>query len=158
MRKIGSYLIILVFLTAYGRCVADQFGMLHNSEASCCVTLCDVAAHCPTAGEDHPADTGHPDSEAPDDREQPAPCQLCFILGSDSMLLEDGLQLPSPTLLELSDFFSFTATLDDILRAHGTSLTRELTPSGYPDPSAEHRSRLMRIGAKTTPVRGPSLA
>lgn len=158
MRKLLSYLLILIFLTAYGRCVADQFGMLHSSETSCCVTVCETDSHCSVNDNEH---SDHPDSQTPETSEepdQPMPCQLCFILDSDGMLIEDSVQLPSPILLELTDFFSFTATLDDILRAHVISFSQELIPPALPDPSAELRSRLLRIDAKTTPVRGPSIA
>ena len=148
MSKLGSYLIILVLLTAYGRCVADQFGMLHTSKASCCTTVCDAPEHCLETESDH----------SDGDSDAPAPCQLCFILDSDSMLIEDGLEIPTPNLLELSDFLLFAKPLDDLFRSDTTSFSPDLKLSGYSDPPAEQRSRQMRIDAKTTPVRGPSNA
>jgi len=150
MRKLGSYLLILIFLTAYGRCVADQFGMLHTSETSCCVSVCDASDHC----ED--SQSGHPENS--DSQEIPTPCQLCFILDSDSMLLEDGFELPTPSFLDVSDFFTFCTTLDDLLRSRALLFSSDLTLSDHPDPPAEQRSRLLRTNAKTTPVRGPSIA
>lgn len=157
MRKLGSYLIILIFLTAYGRCVADQFGMLHTSDISCCVTVCNTTCDADDHGPDTP--DHHPEeSETPDHQDEPSPCQLCFILNSDSMMLEHGIKIPSPSLLELPDIFSSFATLDDLFRGPLLSLSPDLTASDHPDPPAEQRSRLLRTVARMTPVRGPSIA
>lgn len=150
MRNLGSYLIILIFLTAYGRCVADQFGMLHSSETSCCVSVCDTADHCPD--ED---DQSSPNPDAP---EQPAPCQLCFILDSDGVMIEDGFKTPTPNLLEVFDFLSFRASLEDILRGRLLIFSKEPSHSKHRYLSLDQRSHLLRIAAKAHPVRGPSLA
>jgi hypothetical protein len=150
MRKFGSYLLILIFLTAYGRCVADQFGMLHTSETSCCVSICDTNDHCKETQNDH--------SEDSDSQEIPTPCQLCFILDSDSMLLEDSFEIPTPSFLDISNFFTFCTTLDDLLRSRELLFSSDLTLSDHPNPPTEQRSRLLRTTAKTTPVRGPSIA
>lgn len=156
MRKLGSYLIILLLLTAYGRCVADQFGILHTTEASCCQVTCNESDHCEDTTDKHSDDSDHSE-----DSEEPAPCPLCVILSSDSMLLQDALELPSPSFLDLDSPFTFHSiwgtTSEDILGRRIDCFAPSLHLSDRPDPPAEQRSRLQRIVAKTTPVRGPSI-
>ena len=168
MRKLGSLLVILLLLTAYGRCVADQLGALHTTASSCCQVVCDQADHCQTSeadlsedsccGSDHDTDHHHSKESEPDDSspEDPAPCGLCLIISSDSMLLNDDVKVPTPTLLELSSLF-FMPTLNGLLDQSRPNLNLDNSPSEHPDPPAEHRSQLRRIIAKTTPVRGPSI-
>jgi len=164
MRKLGSYLIILLILTAYGRCVADQFGMLHTTTASCCQVTCDEISHCEVSGDatesDHSKNSEHQeDSEGQNQPNPPSPCQLCLILSSDSMLMGDQLEIPSPIILDiasLSTSYTFCTSPETLI---GLRLCfKDLPPSGHPDTPAEQRSRLQRIVAKTTPVRGPSIA
>ena len=150
MRKLGSYLLILIFLTAYGRCVADQFGMLHTSETACCAIACDAVDHC--------GDTQDKQPENQDNQDDPAPCQLCFILNSDSMLLDDGIEIPAPTFSEITPLSSLHNSLENLFGGQPPSFSPGLPSSDHPDPPAEQRSRLQRIVAKTTPVRGPSIA
>ena len=141
MRKLGSLLVILLLLTAYGRCVADQLGTLHMTGASCCQTSCSTDDH-----------SGDEDGGHQDDPEQP--CQLCSILSGGSMLLEDGLVLPAPTLVELIPLCAARFSLD----AFPPEIPWDLTRSDHPAPPDEQLTRLRRIVAKTTPVRGPSIA
>jgi hypothetical protein len=172
MRKLGSYLIILLILTAYGRCVADQFGMLHTTTASCCQVSCDEISHCgvsevnsdATEG-DHSENSEHQEDsdgqDQPKPPSQPAPCQLCLILSSDSMLMGDQLEIPSPIILDITSLSSSSTFCTSPAAFLGIRLcfkTPDLPLSDHPDTPAEQRSRLQRIVAKTTPVRGPSIA
>lgn len=168
MRKLGSLLVILLLLTAYGRCVADQLGVLHTTASSCCQAVCDQADHCQTSeanlsddsccGSDHDKGHDHSEESEPEEpnSEDPAPCGLCLIISSDSMLLNDDVKVPTPTLLELSSLF-FMPTLNGLLDQSRPNLNLDNSPSEHPDPPAEHRSQLRRILVKTTPVRGPSI-
>jgi hypothetical protein len=155
MRKLGSFLVILLLITAYGRCVADQFGVLHTTDSSCCQVTCSADSHC---AEEATADAPHSeDSEASDDStEEPAPCQLCFILSSDSILLGDSIDIPAPKVLELVPAL-FNSGLDNLLGKGIATLNLDQPPAEHPDPPEEHRSRLQRIVAKLTPARGPSI-
>jgi len=165
MRKLGSYLIILLILTAYGRCVADQFGMLHTTNTSCCQVTCDEVSHCDSIEDTDSEHSEHQDNS--DDEEKPnspipsSPCQLCLILSSDSMLVGDQLEIPSPIILDISPastFWNFYSSSEAPTRSQLRFTTLDLPPSGHPDTPTEQRSRLQRIVAKTTPVRGPSTA
>lgn len=156
MRKLGSILTILIFLTAYGRCVADQFGILHTSEDNGCQSSCNHSDHCADADDQqhHDSDAGNPQPE-----QAPAsPCQLCCILSNDSIQIDDSIKVPTPTFQVITPIYH-DGHLED-LRLHPL---RHLYPDfqdpppEFPDPPAESRSRLQRIAAKVTPVRGPSL-
>ena len=156
VRKLGSYLIILLLITAYGRCMADQFGVLHTTDSSCCQVTCSAETHCE---DEAPSDNSHSEeSDKPTDKptDEPAPCQLCFILSSDSILLGDGIAVPSPTVLELNPLI-FNSGLDRLLGKGLTLIDLNQPRAAHPDPPEEHRSRLQRIVAKLTPVRGPSI-
>ncbi len=165
MRKLGSYLIILLILTAYGRCVADQFGMLHTTTASCCQVTCDEISHCEvgdTPEGDHSENSEHQkNSDGQDQPNPPSPCQLCLILSSDSMLMGDQLEIPSPIILDITSIstsYTFYTSPEAFLGIRLCFKTPDLPLSDHPDTPAEQRSRLQRIDAKTTPVRGPSIA
>lgn len=150
MRKLGSYFVILLLITAYGRCMADQFGVLHSTDSSCCQVTCNAESHCA----DEPPSDDH-DSES-EESDEPTPCQLCFILSSDSILLGDSIDVPSPTLLELTPAF-FHSGLGNFSDNGLTVLDLDQPTADHPDPPEEHRSRLQRTVAKLTPVRGPSI-
>lgn len=177
MRQLGSYLIILLFITAYGRCIADQLGSLHQSgAAACCQTNCSDSTHCtpvsdctdqhehdtspsecpgvPTSGESHPHN--HGGEESPDPPTQAPPCQLCIILDSDSIIQADPLKVPSPLLTELNSLLHVYPPLT-ILHREMLSNLLEQDPAQHPLPPAEQRSKRQRIDTRTTPVRGPSL-
>jgi len=158
MRKLGSFLVILLLITAYGRCMADQFGVLHTTDSSCCQVTCSAESHC---AEEAPADASHSKEaenveESNDPTEKPAPCQLCFILSSDSILLGDSIDIPAPTLLEITPAL-FNSGLGNLLGKGIATLNLDQPPAEHPDPPEEHRSRLQRIVAKLTPARGPSI-
>lgn len=168
MRKLGSFLIILLLITAYGRCVADQLGVLHTTNSACCQVSCGVNTHCAEQepqnehqnhSEDHPCSNSDQTNEQEEEEEAPQdsfPCQLCFILNSDSMLPGDNLEIPAPSLFEISPFF-FSSILDGFLPNAPQITDLNTSFSELPNPPAEPRSRLRRIVAKTTPVRGPSI-
>ena len=167
MRKLGSLLIMLLLLTAYGRCVADQLGVLHSSASACCQVTLSQADHCESETDEQNTchsdgdsnHESHPEESTPEEPEtepETEPCGLCAILQSDGMLLNDGLKVPSPIVLELSHLF-FTTTLDGLLDKSHTIINLENSTSEHPDPPAEHRSKLRRTIAKTTPVRGPAV-
>lgn len=152
MRKLGSFLVILLLITAYGRCMADQFGVLHTTDSSCCQVTCGAESHCEDEG---PSDENHSE-DSDKSTDEPAPCQLCFILSSDSILLGDYIDIPSPTVLELNPII-FNSGLDRLLSKGLAFLDLNQPTVEHSDPPEEHRSRLQRIVAKSTPVRGPSI-
>ncbi|MBT8037611.1 MAG: hypothetical protein KJO21_08710 [Verrucomicrobiae bacterium] len=156
MRKLGTYFLILLLITAYGRCMADQLGMLHTTAASCCQVSYDDRDHCKRtsdADHQHPETPGHPNNE-----EQPSPCQLCLILSNDSMLLEDGVKIPTPSLLDTTPLFTFQTTWQELLGTHLDHFPPPPLASSQPESAIEQHSQLGRIATKTTPVRGPSMA
>ena len=152
MRKLGSYLVILLLITAYGRCMADQFGVLHTTDSSCCQVTCAAESHCE---DETPSDESHSE-ESDESTDEPAPCQLCFILSGDSILLGDSIDIPSPSVLELTPAL-FNSGLDNFLGKGIAYLDLDQPTAEHPDHPEEHRSRLQRTVAKSTPVRGPSV-
>lgn len=175
MRKFGSFLVILLLITAYGRCVADQFGVLHTSDTACCQTVCCDDNHCEPSETDEPSEThpcespsdhdSSPEDTAPPTDDEPDPCQLCLILSNDSMLLSDSVKVPSPILIEIHPLYFITTwntrntrnTWNNQLQKILSPIDLEQLPDEHPDRPTEHRSQLRRIIAKTTPVRGPSI-
>lgn len=176
MRKLGSALIILLLLTAYGRCVADQFGLLQTTGTPCCQVTCDQVNHCtPPEGQvsskdhedqhdhapgDHPCNPDLPgghDRNQQEPEDSPTPCQLCFILDSDSMIHGESIKVPAPLLFELSPLFYITSWDNQLQPGHPVTAL-DHPPSDYPESHIEQRSHIRRIVAKTTPVRGPSIA
>lgn len=158
MHKLGSILIVLLFFTAYGRCVADGFGMLHASNASCCqeIIKTDVVNDC-HEDDCHEEENSH-EPEHPEEQ-SPTPCQLCFILSSDSMLPSGGdIDLPSPIFKEILPLLISCITLDFLTGNQFDLQSTDLVLSDFPELSDELRSRIQRIAIKATPVRGPSLA
>ena len=168
VRKVGSYLIILVFLTAYGRCMTDQLGMLHASNIACCQTICENLTEenttkpcddCPDLLEADPDETNATGKhEVPETPKVPTPCQLCFILDSDSMLVEHGIKLPAPVFYELAKPLGLISSTDDVLHALRFYILEELLPTEHCAAVIDHRSLPLRLRIKTTPVRGPSIA
>lgn len=172
MRKLGSFLVILLLITAYGRCVADQLGMFPSTATSCCQVTCSEPAHCnpgPSNHQDRQPDHEHSHGQAPcesdheehgHEEHQPTPedppCQLCFILDSDSMIQGETLRVPTPPILELRPLFYFS-TMDGPFHPDHPTNTLESPPGDHSDPPAELRSQMQRMAAKTTPVRGPSI-
>jgi len=148
MRKLASFLVILLILTAYGRCVADQFGALHVSNNACCQQVCDSAGHC-EVGED--GDQDHP---TPSDKN--SPCQLCLIISSDSILQSDDVEAPTPTIIEIDPNLHRDSLIHLLTQQVKLLFSAPISPNPQ-DPPADDRSELRRIVVTTTPVRGPSL-
>ncbi len=140
MRKLASYLLTLLFIIAYGHCMAEQLGALHNSDTRCCAPVCQTSDHC-SADDGH-----HHDQENNDTPDEPTPCQLCFILKTDSVLLQDGVKVPAPVIIELPDYTPVTITLrGQLLRRHPQAGTRSARPTGFtgrvPCPTVPHQLR-----------------
>jgi len=157
MRKFGSFLVILLILTAYGRCVADQYGALHMTGSACCQTVCCGDSHCESkeveSAENHTdSKNSNHSEESPEDQD---PCQLCLILSNDAMLQGDNVKVPTPSFLELTSIH-FLTTLENLFSKGFLTPQLDLLPDEPSSPPAEHRSQLRRVIAKTTPVRGPS--
>lgn len=151
----------MVFLTAYGRCVTDQLGMLHASNSSCCQTVCEqLAESCEYCPDDLPM-AARPDEKKSsgnhEKQELPTPCQLCFILNSDGMLVESGIKIPSPVFYELTNSPGLVPSMDGIVHHLLVLLHEELLPMDFRDPATGQHSLPLRLRVKTTPVRGPSL-
>ncbi|BDS05740.1 hypothetical protein NT6N_07800 [Oceaniferula spumae] len=160
MQKLGSILVITLLLIAYGRCVSDQYGILHTTKASCCQTICTALSHCNDHAED--SCTADHDSDQQDgehnNEENPAPCQLCFILSNDSMVVENGVKIPCPALSDFNPAFDFGTDLDSLIGRISSLLATDLHFVDLPDPPAELSSLYRCMVMKTTPVRGPSIA
>jgi len=158
MRKLSSILVVLLLLTAYVRCVADGFGMLNASEASCCqeIIKTDVVNDC-HEDDCHEEENSH-EPEHPEEQ-SPTPCQLCFILSSDSMLPSGGdVDLPSPIFKEILPLYVSCITLDFLTGNQFDLQSADQILSDFPELSDDLRHRMQRIAIKTTPVRGPSIA
>ena len=160
MQKFGSYLVILIFLTAYGRCVADQLGMLHTSGTSCCQTVCDnipdTCGHCPDDEKATAQQADQPGNH--EDQKAPKPCQLCFILDTDSVMLGTEIKMPTPHFHNSPDTLTYTLFSAHTLHAHFGLSDFVLRSSGQPGPAIEQHSRILLTCGKATPVRGPSVA
>lgn len=147
---------MLAFLTAYGRCVADQLGILHTSGTSCCMVVCEKnQSSCQQCPDEHPADP----SQAPvsEDNQDPKPCQLCIIIDTDGVVSSGEVKIPIPNLHDYRDnpdYSLLIATLAGIDPAAAAPL--ELRPSA--DPPGIARAHLQRILCRVTPIRGPSMA
>ena len=163
MRTLCSYLLIISFITAYSRCIADQLGVLHTSGTACCVVICedidDSCVQCPEldASENKlPTCPGNDEQSQP--QPQPQPCQLCFILDTDSIVIGAEMKVPAPQLHDQPDspaYCSFSARRLDPQYSLSNFILRS---SGLPGPLVEQLSHLREIIRKATPVRGPSLA
>lgn len=154
MRKLSSILVVLLLLTAYVRCVADGFGMLNASEASCCQEISSSSE----GDGDHDSDVSH-DSEHSGEENAPTPCHLCFILSSDSILPGGGdVDLPSPIFKEILPLYVSCITLDFLTGNQFDLQSADQILSDFPELSDDLRHRMQRIAIKTTPVRGPSIA
>lgn len=141
-------MIILFLLIAYARCVADQFGMLHTTEASCCQVVCQ---------ENHCSDieTEQPDEHSSEqDEETPSPCQLCMIISTDGATFDAGIKVPSPQVLDLKALTAFAVLFDSELRLRSTEELPSLTDHDRP-PEAQ-LSEWLCVVSKAMPVRGPS--
>ncbi len=157
VRKLCSYLLILTFLTAYGRCVADQLGILHTSGTACCTVVCeDVDLSCVQCPETVAAKSQQP--HYPADEDEPKPCQLCFILDTDSIMLGAEMKMPTPHFHDSPDALTYTLFSARTLHAHFGPSDFVLRSSGQPGPAIEQHSRLLLTCGKATPVRGPSVA
>ena len=157
VRKLCSYLLILTFFTAYGRCVADQLGILHTSGTACCTVVCeDVDRSCVQCPEPEAAETQQP--HLPADQEEPKPCQLCFILDSDSVVLGAEMKMPTPHFHDSPDALAYTLFSAHTLHADFGVSDFVLRSSGQPGPAIEQHSRLLLTCSKANPVRGPSVA
>ena len=152
MRRAGPFLIMLLLLIAYGRCVADQFGMLHTTEASCCQVICQDE-HCSDVKADSPDEHGTNGTED----EQPAPCQLCLIISTDGATFDSGIKVPSPQVLDLASAAVSDMLFKDILglcTAGESLLLPVFLDNNPPDVPV---SQWIETATRILPVRGPSL-
>ncbi|NWK57121.1 hypothetical protein HW115_15980 [Verrucomicrobiaceae bacterium N1E253] len=167
---------MILLVTAYGRCVTDQFGIFGPSQSVCCQLTCheeqaeEQDAATPQQGSlahhdhDHTHDHSHAPGDAPcspteDNEPKPEenPCQLCFILDSDSMLPSQDLKVPSPSLTDLCGL-QWISPFDGILPNGGPPAeSQNRPPTNFPDDTDEQDSQLKQQHRKNTPVRGPSL-
>lgn len=158
VRKWCSLLLMLSFLTAYGRCVADQLGILHGSGTSCCVVICedieDSCIQCPD--ETSPAAT---QPHLPEDNQEPKPCQLCIIIDADGVVTAEEVRVPSPQFEDHPDKQNTSPRCGQI-RGVGSAATGppHLTLSDHTGQPGEQRAHLLRTLCKALPIRGPSMA
>lgn len=152
MLRPGSLLVIFLLLIAYGRCVADQFGILHASEASCCQVVCQDE-HC--TDEDNTSTGGH-DSQPGE--EDPAPCQLCMIISADGATFDASIKVPSPTVYDISDSTFFVMLSGHPSGQHSRAETLELPPYRDHAPPNTLASQWLQVVSRVFPVRGPSMA
>lgn len=148
MQRTGSLLIMLLLLTAYGRCVADQFGMLYATEASCCQ---DVNCAAPSTEDSDEQDPHHNEDEQP-------PCQLCLIISTDAATLDAGIKLPSPQGIDHASAPIVDRLFPAIL---GCCLPTEILappPREAQGPPEVLGSTWLETVTRLSPVRGPSLA
>lgn len=142
---------MLLLITAYGRCLADQMGALQNSGAACCQTTQ------PSCCDTHDSETtSHDDESNHEENDEGTPCPLCLILSSDSLLLQESLEIPSlsPYCINIlwDDLFIKEPRFNKI-----PQLDLAISITGNHDPSQTHLVQQQRITAKFHPVRGPSL-
>ena len=158
MRRYGSFLLMLLLIIAYGRCVADQFGMLHTTGASCCQVVCEDEHCSDVASAEHDFVTKDHDPQNQhdhDEKEKPAPCQLCLILSAEGATLEPGIKIPTPqsadylnpaSVFPCSDWSTLSLRIEDM----DSSLF-------LPDvPLEEHKAHRLRAITRSLPIRGPS--
>jgi hypothetical protein len=156
VRKLGSCLVILLFLTAYGRCVADQLGMLHASDSACCRTVCEDVTCPDSLGPDiRPCETEPSGNHGQE--EVPTPCQLCFILDSDSMQVEGSIKIPAPVFSELNSPPGLFSSGDAIVRPLRRCIREDLQLLDDCDVDTGQRCLPLRLRMKICPVRGPSV-
>lgn len=150
MRPIGSILVISLLLIAFGRCVTEQYGMLHTTTASCCQTICTACTH--------PDGTpGQHSEEEHNNHETPSPCHLCEILNNDSVQLASGIKLPCPVISEFSPDFEPGTWMDALLSRICSQVPPLDLDTDLPDPPPELGSMFRCLVCKVAPVRGPSI-
>ncbi|MGB1937642.1 MAG: hypothetical protein ACPHVK_09135 [Akkermansiaceae bacterium] len=157
VRKWCSLLLMLAFLTAYGRCVADQLGILHTSGTSCCVVICEeIEDSCQQCPDELSSDPGHP--PIPEENEDPKPCQLCIIIDADGLVTGEEVRIPAPDVHDQQDDPDYSLLTGPF---RGIDLTAaapiDLRPSDNTDPPGERRAQLQRILCRVIPIRGPSI-
>lgn len=159
MQKVGSLLVITLLLVAFGRCVADQYGMLHTTDASCCQTICTTDTHHADDEADNDCnDSSEHQQEEHNNEDTPAPCQLCSILKNDSMQIEPATKVPYPIISDFYPVFDFGLSMDSLLSRISCQVSSCDLITELPDPPAELDSLFRCLVAKTAPVRGPSIA
>lgn len=152
MRRAGSLLVMLLLLIAYGRCVADQSGILHTSGASCCQVVCEDA-QCADAEPAH-----HGGHEPGPGGEQPAPCQLCQIISTDGATFDGSIKVPAPQVAAPLDSADFARLIDHILALSTAAETDVRLTAPRVRPPDIQTSQWLLAASRTAPVRGPSLA
>ncbi len=157
VRKWCSLLLMLSFLTAYGRCVADQLGILHASGTSCCIIVCEDAqsscVECPD--ETSPGST---QPQPPEENQEPKPCQLCIIIDLDGAVTVEEVRVPAPHFEDHPDKQN-PSSLCGQLRGIDSAATGppHLTPSDPMGHPGDQRAQLLRTLCKALPIRGPSM-
>jgi hypothetical protein len=170
MQKFRAIFMLIVFLTSFGRCWAEQYGLLDGSELACCPAEVhtsslqnqdsqvehhhhehehDDSHDCPS--QDSAPEPQNPASPSPPDN---APCEVCNLIQSgfagSPVLVEIPTQIFSfanlPTFSEWRVFLcnSFTWPADELSAS-------DPPDQYYPLPTSELAT------SSTVSVRGPNL-
>ena len=140
MRQLKATILLLLFIATFGRCFAEQYGVLGDNGLACCV---EQAACC---DDEEPA---HHDEGTPPD------CPICVIIDNNALLATLSLELPPPAFSSASSFFAIDAWSAEFL-----VLFRNHCDSGddHIPPSPERLSlSLTELVLCSAPVRGPSV-
>lgn len=156
---------LIVFLTSFGRCWAEQYGLLVDPELACCPAEVhassmensvehhqhehDGSHDCPS--QDSPPEPQNPPSPSPTEN---VPCEVCDLIQTG--FAGSSVSVKTPTqIFSLADVPMFSESGNFLLN----SLTRpvdELSASSPPDQYYPlHTSEL--VTSTTVSVRGPNL-
>lgn len=100
MRAARATFLLLLFLTSFGRCWADTYGLLSNSSWACCAPV-DAASH----DHDHEVDHTHASMQNNDGSTAPEPypasdCSGCSLIRSGYTSTVIGFDLNAPISLD----------------------------------------------------------
>lgn len=149
MRQVRATILLLLFIATFGRCFAEQYGLIANSALACCVEVvaCCEAEHPAHHDEDDPAH--HEDEETPD-------CPVCVLIDNNALVTAAAADLPAPSYALASSFFvldEWNANLLDPILDHP-----DPGSGNTPSPPPRLSLSLTELVLFSAPVRGPSMA
>lgn len=159
VQQLRASFMLLVFLTSFGRCWAEQCGLLAGSNWACCPI--EASAH-GSHGHLAPDGCDHDSPEHPHEDEniplrspgEGPPCEVCELIQSGFIGLSSSLEIPAPifSLVEIP-WFSQWSVFNLSLR--NNCLDEPLVYGPPDDLSSISTSRL--VTSTTVSVRGPNV-
>jgi hypothetical protein len=139
MRQVKATILLILFIATFGRCFAEQYGVLGDTDLACCVE------HNECCEGEESAD--HEDEETPE-------CPVCVLIDSSALVGNSPGELAPPVYSLASTFFAVDAWSPGI-----PDLLLERCDSGeerIPSPPPRLSVSLRELVLYSAPVRGPT--